>query len=52
MAQEAKIQLWDLCSLNELFEVYDLPKMIILPEDEEAKDEPTLGAVAQELHTA
>jgi hypothetical protein len=50
MAQEAKIQLWDLRNINTLLDLYDQPKIIPLCEKE--GNETTLGALAQELHTA
>ncbi len=50
IAQEAKIQLWGLRSFNMLLDLYDQPKMILLPKKEE--NETSLGAVAQGVHTA
>lgn len=44
IAQEAKIQIWGLENFNELLELYDLPKIIFLPEEE--WDGANLGALA------
>ncbi|MDD5226101.1 MAG: ATP-binding protein [Candidatus Omnitrophica bacterium] len=53
IAQEAKMQLWDLRILNGLLDLYDLPK-IILPSQQgihESQEihEPHVGSVAQDL---
>jgi len=53
IAQEAKMQLWDLRVLNGLFDLYDLPKIILsshegIHEPQEI-DEPYVGSVAQDL---
>lgn len=50
LAQEAKIQLWNLRSFNQLLDLYGLPKMIVLTEREQ--DEASLGTVAQSLSPA
>lgn len=50
MAQEAGAQLWNLRTINTLLDLYDLPKMIPLSDKEE--DEPSLGALAQSVHSA
>lgn len=50
MAQQANIQLWGLRNFNALLELYNLPKVILLSEREE--DGPSLGALAQSLHSA
>ena len=44
MAQEAKIQIWSLRVLNRLFDFYNLPKMILFPQQE--SHEPPVGALA------
>jgi hypothetical protein len=49
IAQQAQIQLWDLRSFNGLLDLYDLPKMILL--DEEEKHESNMGAVAESVHS-
>ena len=49
MAQQANIHLWDLRCFNSLLDLYDLPKMIFVDEEEH---EPNMGAVAQSVHTA
>lgn len=51
-AQEAKIQLWDLRSLNRLLDLYNQPKIILLPESEKEFDGTALGALAQSVHSA
>jgi len=53
IAQEAKMQLWDLRILNGLLDLYDLPK-IILPSQQGIHEiqeiyEPHVGSVAQDL---
>ena len=53
IAQEAKMQLWDLRILNGLLDLYDLPK-IILPSHQGIHEpqeihEPHVGSVAQDL---
>jgi len=53
VAQEAKMQLWDLRQLNALLDIYDLPK-IILPSPQGIHEpqeihEPNVGSVAQDL---
>ncbi len=53
IAQEAKMQLWDLRILNGLLDLYDLPK-IILPSHQGTHEpqeihEPYVGSVAQDL---
>lgn len=51
MAQEAGVQLWDLRLLNTLLDLYDLPKIVLLPE----RDTPhgsNVGALAQGVYTA
>ncbi len=53
IAQEAKMQLWDLRMLNGLLDLYDLPK-IILPSNQgihglEEIEEPHVGPVAQDV---
>lgn len=55
IAQEAKIQLWDLRHLNELLDLYDLPKVILTSHKrtDELKEphESSMGSMAQELST-
>ncbi len=48
MAQEAQIQIWDLRNFNALLDLYNLPKIILMKEE----DGSPLGAVAQSLPTA
>ena len=53
IAQEAKMQLWDLRVLNGLLDLYDLPKIILsshegIHEPQEIH-EPHVGSVAQDL---
>jgi len=53
IAQEAKMQLWDLRILNELLDLHDLPKIILsshqgIHEPQEIR-EPHVGSVAQDL---
>ena len=50
MAQAAKIQLWNLGDFNCLLDLYNQPKIILIPEKE--KHGSDLGAVAQSVHTA
>ena len=50
MAQEAKVQIWDLKNFNELLDLYSLPKIIVVP-DKELNGSP-VGALAQSVHTA
>lgn len=52
MAQEAKIQLWDLRSLNRLLDLYNQPKVVLLSESEKEVDGSALGTLAQSLHSA
>jgi ABC-type iron transport system FetAB ATPase subunit len=51
MAQEAKLQLWDLRHFNTFMDFYDLPKIIISTNakanDPKKEDGPTVGPVAQ-----
>jgi len=53
IAQEAKMQIWDLRCLNGLLDLYDLPKIILSPQKEICEPdeihEPHVGAVAQDL---
>ncbi|HNX69349.1 MAG TPA: ATP-binding protein [Candidatus Omnitrophota bacterium] len=53
IAQEAKMQLWDLRYLNALLDLYDLPKVILSPNrgihEPEEIHEPSVGSVAQDL---
>ncbi|MCM8775057.1 MAG: hypothetical protein NC930_01690 [Candidatus Omnitrophica bacterium] len=51
MAQEAKIQLWNLRNFNALLDLYDLPKIITTDESQERGHDATdLGALAQSIH--
>jgi AAA+ ATPase superfamily predicted ATPase len=50
MAQEARIQQWDLKQLNFILKMYRLPKIMNLSRQE--INEPIMGAVAQGLYTA
>jgi len=50
MAQEAKVQLWDLRNFNTLLDLYDLPKMILIPDEENNED--LMGALAQRVHSS
>ncbi len=52
MAQEAKVQLWDLRSFNRLLDLYNQPKIVLLSEPEKEFDGPALGPLAQSLHSA
>lgn len=51
IAQEAKMQLWDLRDLNYLLDLYDLPKVILAPTKGNREDQEDhgafMGAVAQ-----
>ncbi|HXV27516.1 MAG TPA: hypothetical protein VD913_00980, partial [bacterium] len=48
MAQEARVQIWDLRSFNTLLDLYNLPKMILMRE----KHGSPVGAMAQSVPTA
>jgi hypothetical protein len=50
MSQAAEIQLWDLRTLNALLDLYELPKIIILPQKELHGQ--AMGALAQSVHSA
>jgi hypothetical protein len=50
MSQEAGIHLWDLRMLNALLDLYDLPKIVLLPQKESHGQ--NLGALAQSVYTA
>lgn len=52
IAQQARVQIWDLKNLNTLLDLYNQPKMIVLPEEQREFHEQTMGAVAQNVHTA
>ena len=53
IAQEAKMQLWDLRDLNCLLDLYDLPKIILDPRkgihEFQGNHEPLVGSVAQDV---
>lgn len=53
IAQEAKLQLWDLRQLNALLDLYDQPKIILSSEqgihEPQEIHEPNVGSVAQDL---
>ena len=53
IAQEAKMQLWDLRDLNCLLDLYDLPRIILAPakgsHELQEDHEPIVGSVAQDL---
>ncbi len=53
IAQEAKMQLWDLRDLNCLLDLYDLPKIILAPvkgsHELQENHEPFVGTMAQDL---
>lgn len=53
IAQEAKMQFWDLRDLNCLLDLYDLPKIILASpkgsHELQGNHEPLVGAVAQEV---
>lgn len=56
IAQEAKMQLWDLRFLNQLFDLYDHPKIILahekgIYEPQPCSHEAPLGAVAENVST-
>jgi len=50
LAQEAKVLIWNLRQFNSLLDIYNLPKLVLLPDQFEYGT--ALGAVAQSIHTA
>lgn len=49
IAQEAKIQIWDLHTLNAMLDFYNLPKIIMMSKKENY--EPDLGSLAESIST-